>query len=213
MSKTIIEPNLVCITSRAMDNNTYIIFNKKEAVVIDPSFSGNEVIANIPQDTKVVAVLLTHAHFDHCFDTATIVKKWNCPVYLHEGDKLTYSKYRYDNLANLKVEDFSKNIHWFNKKSFLINEFSFEILHTPGHSAGSVVYKYKNWIFVGDTLFYNSYGRTDLGNSNPVDMIKSLNQLWKELYEENLILPGHGKWGTFKQIKRDNFIVQELIKK
>ncbi|MCQ2956689.1 MAG: MBL fold metallo-hydrolase [Mycoplasmoidaceae bacterium] len=58
-----------------MDNNTYIIFNGKEAIVIDPSFSGNEVIAAIPQDTKVVAVLLTHAHFDHCFDTAAIIDK------------------------------------------------------------------------------------------------------------------------------------------
>ncbi|MCQ2956688.1 MAG: MBL fold metallo-hydrolase [Mycoplasmoidaceae bacterium] len=42
-------------------------------------------------------------------------------------------------------------------------------------------------------MFYNSYGRTDLGNSNPIDMVKSLNRLWKELKEENLILPGHNK--------------------
>lgn len=212
MSKTIIEPNLVVLDSPAMDNNTYIIFNSKEAVVIDPSFNGDDVIRLINDDVKVVATLLTHAHFDHCFDTAKIVNKWHCPVYIHEGDKSTYTTYRYDELANMKVVDFWKNIRWFNK-SFSVGSFEFNVLHTPGHTSGSVVYIYKNWVFVGDTLFYNSYGRTDLGNSNPVDMKKSLKLLWNNLHEENLILPGHNRWGLFKDVQKDNYMVKELIKK
>ncbi|MCQ3915258.1 MAG: MBL fold metallo-hydrolase [Mycoplasmoidaceae bacterium] len=58
-----------------MDNNSYIIFNKNEAIVIDPSFSGKEIIDSIPKGTKLVAILLTHAHFDHCYDVATILSK------------------------------------------------------------------------------------------------------------------------------------------
>ena len=212
MNKTVIEPNLVVINSYSMDNNTYIIFNQKEAVVIDPSFNGDDAIKQIHSDVKVVAVLLTHAHFDHCYDTAKIVEKWHCPVYIHEGDKTTYSTYRYDELANMKVKDFSKNIKWFNK-SFSVGSFEFKVLHTPGHTPGSVVYIYKNWFFVGDTLFYNSYGRTDLGNSNPIDMIKSLKLLWSQLSENNLVLTGHNRWGLFKEIQRDNYMVQELLKK
>ncbi|MBQ0045809.1 MAG: MBL fold metallo-hydrolase [Mycoplasma sp.] len=213
MSKSLIEPNLVVISSRYMDNNSYIIFNKKEAIVIDPSFSGNEIIDNINNDIKVVGVLLTHAHFDHCLDTAMIVDKWHCPVYVHEGDKDTYFKYRYDELADMKVKDFAKSIKWFNTKKLSIGSFELNVMHTPGHSAGSVVYQYNNWFFVGDTLFYNSYGRTDLGNSSPIDMIKSLNRLWKELKDNNLILPGHNKWGLFKEVKQANWMVQDIIKK
>ncbi len=213
MNKTIIEPNLVVINSSYMDNNSYIIFNQKEAIVIDPSFSGDDIIKSIPNDIKVIAILLTHAHFDHCFDTGKLVEKYKCPVYIHEGDKLTYTKYRYEDLADLRMKDFSKYIHWFNKSEIVLGNFDIKTIHTPGHSAGSVVYKYKNWIFVGDTLFYNSYGRTDLGNSNPMDMVKSLNLLWKQLHEENLILPGHSKWATFKEVQANNYMVKQLIKK
>lgn len=213
MSKSIIEPNLVAITSPAMDNNSYLIFNGNEAIIVDPSFSGDEIIKTINKDTKPIAILLTHAHFDHCFDVGKILKQWNIPVYLHVDEKSTYKDYRYDDLANMKVLDFSKNIHWFNTKVLNIGSFKIDVLHTPGHSSGSVIYKYKNWVFVGDTLFYNSYGRTDLGNSNPIAMIKSLNTLWAKLNEENLILPGHNRWGLFKDIKHTNLLVKEIIKK
>ncbi|XQP55402.1 MAG: MBL fold metallo-hydrolase [Mycoplasmoidaceae bacterium] len=212
MSKTIIAPNLTVITSQYMDNNSYIIFNKNEAIVIDPSFSGQEITEAIPKGINVVAILLTHAHFDHCFDVATILNKWNCAVYIHEADKDTYSKYRYDELVNMRVKDFSKNIKWFNESKLNIGGFKIDVLHTPGHSAGSVTYKYNGWIFVGDTLFYNSYGRTDLGNSNPLDLTKSLASLWNKLKDNDLILPGHNRWGTFKDVKRDNYMAQDLIK-
>lgn len=213
MSRTEIGQDLVVISSHYMDNNSYLIFNKKEAIVIDPSFSGQEIIDNIPNDTKVVGILLTHAHFDHCYDTQLLVNKYACPVYIHEADKNTYYKYRYDDLTDMKVKDFAKAIKWFNHNQLKIGSFEIEVLPTPGHSAGSVVYKYNNYIFVGDTLFYNSYGRTDLGNSNPIDMYKSLNLLWKELKDNNLILPGHNKWGTFKEVKQVNWMVKEIIKK
>lgn len=213
MIKTVIDPNLLCLTSQYMDNNTFLIFNQKEVVVIDPSFNGDDIIAHIPKDSKVVAILLTHAHFDHCFDTARVLSKWNVPVYLHEADKDTYLRYRYDDLASMQVKDFSKNIKWFNGKVLNIGNFKFNVIHTPGHTKGSVTYKYHDWIFVGDTLFYNSYGRTDLANSNPLEMIKSLNLLWKEFKDNDLILPGHSKWARFNEIKKNNYMVQEIIKK
>lgn len=213
MSKTVIDNNLIAITSRYMDNNSYIIFNEKEAIVIDPSFSGQEIIDSIPKGYTLVGILLTHAHFDHCFDTATLLSKWNCPVYIHEGDKETYNRYRYDDLADMRVVDFSKNIKYFNTKILNVGSFKFEVLHTPGHSAGSVTYKYNNYYFVGDTLFYNSYGRTDLGNSSPVALVKSLNLLWKQLKDNDFILTGHNKWANFKEIKEHNWMVSELIKK
>ena len=193
MSLTKISSDLIVISSPYMDNNSYIIINNNQALVIDPSFSGTEILDNIPNDTKVVGILLTHAHFDHCFDTKMIVDKYHCPVYLHEADKDTYFKYRYDDLADMKVKDFAKSIKYFNGNTLKINGFNLSVLLTPGHTAGSCVYIYKDYVFVGDTLFFNSYGRTDLGNSNPLDMIKSLNRLWKELNDNHLILPGHNK--------------------
>lgn len=213
MSKSNLQPNLVVVSSRYMDNNSYLIFNQKEVIVIDPSFSGDEIISSIPKDCKVVAILLTHAHFDHCYDVAKILKKWDCPVYIHEGDKLTYQSYRYDDLTDMHVQDFSKNIKYFSQKELKINSFKINVIHTPGHSSGSVTYMYDDYAFVGDTLFYNSYGRTDLGNSNPIEMVKSINRLWKELKDDVLVLPGHNKWASFKEIKQNNWMAKELIKK
>lgn len=213
MSRVNIGKDLVVVTSRYMDNNSYLVFNKNEVIIIDPSFSGQEIIDNIPHDTKLVGILLTHAHFDHCYDTKQILDKWNCPVYVHEADKDTYFKYRYDDLTDMKVKDFAKNIKWFNSKQLKIGSFTIDVLHTPGHSKGSVIYRYKDYVFVGDTLFYNSYGRTDLGNSNPIEMIRSLDMLWNKLKDSDLILPGHNKWGLFKEIKQVNLMAKELIKK
>ena len=212
MSKTIIDKNLVVISSHYMDNNTYILFNENEAIVIDPSFSGQDVVNCIPKNTKVIGILLTHAHFDHCFETATILNKWNVPVYIHEADKDTYFKYRYDDLTNMQTIDFSKNINWFNKNKLEIGSFVIDVIHTPGHSGGSVTYIYKNYVFVGDTLFYNSYGRTDLGNSSPIEIVKSLNKLWKKIKPDQLVLPGHSKWGTFKDVQEHNWMVKQIIK-
>lgn len=110
MSKANIDQNLIVISSDYMNNNSFIIFNKNEAIVIDPSFNGKEILSTIPKDCSIVAILLTHAHFDHCFSVATILEKFNCSVYIHELEKDTYHKYRYDELANLKVIDFSNNI-------------------------------------------------------------------------------------------------------
>lgn len=213
MSKTIIKPNLIVITSQYMDNNSYIILKDKKAIIIDPSFSGKEIIESIPNDCKVIGILLTHAHFDHCFDVATILNKWDCPVYIYKKDKDTYLKYRYDELVNMNVKDFSSNIEWFDTKEIKIGAFDIEALHTPGHSAGSVTYIYNDLVFTGDTLFYNSYGRTDLGNSSANDIKKSLSLLWTNLKDNNMILPGHSKWGLFKDVKENNHFVKELIGK
>ena len=190
------------------------LLDSKNAIVIDPSCNNTEIKdCLIKNDLFLKGVLLTHAHFDHCFDTARVLSKWNVPVYLHEADKDTYLRYRYDDLASMQVKDFSKNIKWFNGKVLNIGNFKFNVIHTPGHTKGSVTYKYHDWIFVGDTLFYNSYGRTDLANSNPLEMIKSLNLLWKEFKDNDLILPGHNKWARFNEIKKNNYMVQEIIKK
>ena len=111
MNKTQIAPDLITIYSNYMDNNSYAVFKDNKVVVIDPSFSGKEIINSIPKNAEVVGILLTHAHFDHCFDTKLILNKWpKAKVYIHEGDKLTYTTYRYDDLVNMKLDDFSDSI-------------------------------------------------------------------------------------------------------
>ena len=93
MSISKIGSDLEVIISDMMANNTYLLYNKNEVVVIDPSFAGQELIKHLGKDKKVVAILLTHAHFDHTFDTYLVAKTYDCPVYMLDREKETYQMY------------------------------------------------------------------------------------------------------------------------
>ena len=181
MNKTVIEPNLVVINSYSMDNNTYIIFNQKEAVVIDPSFNGDDVIKQIHSDVKVVAVLLTHAHFDHSFETSKLLEKYDCNVYMLSSEKETYKLYDCSDWFEREVPDFSSKLKFISAGKQKIGDFDLEILHTPGHTSGGMTIIFKNYVFVGDTLFFDSYGRTDLYNSSQQQMKQSIKLLFKTI--------------------------------
>lgn len=211
MSVNKIANDLICIKSWQMDNNSYLLIKDKKVVIIDPSFSGQEIKQSIPSDCQVVGILLTHAHFDHCYDAKMLVDTYNCPVYIHKNDKITYEKYHYANLVDMNLAPFDKNIEYFSGRNLKIGNFNFKIMLTPGHTTGSITIFYENYVFVGDTLFFNSYGRTDLINSSEIDMKKSICNLWKVLKDENLILTGHSKYSDFKTIKQVNKMVQMLI--
>lgn len=212
MSISKIATNLEVVISSMMANNTYLLYNKNEVVVIDPSFAGQELIEHLCKDKKVVAVLLTHAHFDHTFDTFLVAKTYDCPVYMLNKEKETYQMYDCSNWFEQEIHKFDKYLNFVPEGELKIGNFKFTLVHTPGHTAGGMTILYDNYAFVGDTLFYDSYGRTDLYNSSQKQMKESLKKLYKLLQDKNIVLPGHGNWGPFKQIKDTNSIVLQLIK-
>lgn len=206
-----ISSDLSYINTPEMDNNTFLLFKGKKVIVVDPSFAGDSIINALDNSYKVVGILLTHAHFDHCYDVNKILKVWDCPVYLHKEDKLTYERYHYADLVDSELMKFDKNLHYFSGKELKVDDFNFKISLTPGHTRGSVCYRYDNYVFVGDTLFFNSYGRTDLVGGNGYEMIRSLKYLWTNLKDNDYVCCGHSKCGTFKEIKEYNHVVKSTI--
>ena len=151
-----------------------MIKNKNEGLIIDP---GDEVdkILDMIEDTKILAILITHAHFDHIGALNDLLKVIDVPVY-------------YNNVNNE-----IKNVINVKEKKYNIGEFNFEVIFTPGHRNDSVCYYFynDNFMVTGDFLFHLNIGRTDLEYGDYNEMIKSINKIKK--YDDNIdIYPGHG---------------------
>lgn len=211
MSFVKINDDLDVVIGNLMGNNTYLLYKDKNIIIIDPSFAGSEIIEHLDNKYKVKAILLTHAHFDHTFDTAKLVEKYNCDVYMLDKEKETYDLYDCSDWFDREVPDFSKKLKFIKPGKHTIEDFNFEIIHTPGHTAGGMTIKYNNYFFVGDTLFYDSYGRTDLYNSSQQQMKQSIKLLFNTIKNDQDVYPGHGQFGKFKDLKETNYIAKELI--
>lgn len=212
MHITKISHDLVNIKSDLMDNNSYLLVKNKKVIVIDPSFAADEIIKLVTKNNwKMQAIILTHSHFDHTFSCYKLVNLYKCPIFLNKFDSIIYHKYDCSYLLNKSVIKFDKQINFFHNKKIKIEDFILDVIHSPGHTPGSVIYKFKNYIFTGDTLFYDGMGRTDFPCGNEYDMQKSLTNLYKLFKKDYLILPGHGQWADFENLKKNNILVTHFL--
>lgn len=181
-----------------VQENTYILWNeKKEGIIFDPGSESKKIIALVEKrGIKPLAILLTHAHFDHIGAVDDVRERWNIPVYLHENEK----KWLGDPSKNGSTH-FMQNItakpadHLISEEGELkIGDFVFQVLETPGHSPGSVSYyvSAEETVFSGDALFSGSIGRTDLFGGDQRLLLKSIHDKLLNLPEETMVLSGHG---------------------
>jgi glyoxylase-like metal-dependent hydrolase (beta-lactamase superfamily II) len=151
-------------------------------------------------------ILLTHGHFDHIGGVEEVRKATGAEVYIHTADvKMLssdiYSLHRYSAWGEfVPVTDCTAVFGdcWIND-----GDCSFRVIHTPGHSPGSVCYTCGGVMFSGDTVFRGSVGRTDFEGSNPLSMTNSLRKL-SLLEEDYKLLPGHGEASSLSYEKRLN---------
>ena len=177
-----------------LEVNTYIVGleHADSCVVIDPG-AQDILVEEVVGERKVTAVLLTHGHFDHIL----YAKHWidqGAKLYVHHADA---EMIRQPHL-NLAVFVLHQGLR-LPQADVLLNDgdivceagMQLHVLHTPGHTEGSVCYQVDRVLFSGDTLFYKSYGRTDLPGGNDQDMEESIQKLMT-LEDEILVYPGHG---------------------
>ncbi|WP_018758638.1 MBL fold metallo-hydrolase [Paenibacillus terrigena] len=181
-----------------LETNCYLVMNAEthKAIVIDPGMNPGALIRRI-QDLDVEAIVLTHAHFDHMGGVDEVRKLKNCPVYIHdlEADWLTDPKLngslRWSQVtgplstdpAEYALED---------RQSLELIGHTFHVMHTPGHSPGSVSLLHGNDLFAGDVLFRMSVGRTDLPGGRQNDLLDSIHQKLFKLDDAVKVYPGHG---------------------
>lgn len=152
-----------------LDNNTYVLSNNGYCLIVDPS-SSEDIIEEKLKGKELVGILVTHYHFDHIGSLEYFKKKYNVNVY----DFNTIGKQR-------------------------VKNFNFEVISTKGHSKDSVSFYFKDSkdMFVGDFIFYETIGRTDLVGSDEEDMAYSLSFL-RRMDSSIKIYPGHGYTTTLQ---------------
>lgn len=157
--------------------NCYLLISDNEAVLIDPGFLTKEILKEI-EGKKLLYIILTHYHWDHILGAKKLKEKTGAKILIHKEDK-KFLKFEVDQLL-----DGGEEIRF--GKEFL------KIIHTPGHTPGSISILVQNFLFTGDTLFEDGVGRTDLPGGSEKDLQKSLKILEKIIKPKMQILPGHG---------------------
>lgn len=168
--------------------NTYLIKEGNDVLLIDPASKAEKLIGIIGED-RLAGILLTHGHFDHIKAVDGLYEHYHCPIYLHEDDEeLARDKHAGDDfgISSYIVSPIMK----LKEGKMNIGPFTFEVVFTPGHTEGSVIYIFGHMIFSGDTLFRCGVGRTDLRGGDMRKLKDSL-RYFSSLDEEYDIYPGH----------------------
>jgi glyoxylase-like metal-dependent hydrolase (beta-lactamase superfamily II) len=189
--------------------NTYLVTDSKRiGVIIDPGHDVSALLTEIEKDQVIpAAILLTHAHYDHVAGIPDILKKYpEINIYLYKQDKdlLENLDIQTKMLGMPKIPDFKVNNIFDNTENISIGELDFSLLHTPGHSQGSISYLIEDKLFTGDLLFKTSVGRTDFFGGSLTDLMSSIKNEVFSLPENTIVYPGHGPSTTIGYEKEHN---------
>ena len=181
----------------SMGTNCYLIINEetKELIIIDPATCPDYVVSHVNSNGYIPrAIFLTHAHFDHVMGIDGWVKEFGIPVYLHEEEKKVLedpelnlsgvfgASYSYSDVKCLK-----------DGQELEVSGFIFKVIHTPGHTCGGCCYycAEEGVLISGDTLFYQSVGRSDFPTGSMGTLVRSIKEKLFCLPEDVMVYPGH----------------------
>lgn len=186
------------IESKLLGSNVFVV-GDDEVVLIDAG-AETQLVKNVVGGRKVLAVLLTHGHYDHCYYANEYAKEFNCKIYSNEKivPYLKNPDYNYSN-GHLAVDDFSNFVFVNGDGQIDFGKVKVQYFTLGGHSLSDVAYKIGDEIFVGDVLIGRNIGRLDLYGGNKFDMVTSLKTLQK--LDFKILHSGHGE-----DSKKENLI-------
>ena len=193
-----------------INTNSYLLIDEesKDAIIIDLGGDSQVIEDEITNHkAKLKYILNTHGHFDHVLGEKNAQDKLGVDIYIHEADKamvenlpLQLEKFGFINNAEAP-----KNIKTFTEQDvFKIGNKEIKVIHTPGHTPGSVCFLIENNLFSGDTLFYTSVGRTDFEGGSFTQITHSIKEKLFKLDDSITVYPGHDSKTTIGYEKKYN---------
>ena len=193
-----------------VQTNCYIAINPgiKEAVVVDPGGEADRIRSEVQRlGVKAQAILLTHGHFDHVMGVADLVSSAGGRVCIFEGESGLLGD------AGLNVSELTgkpvslrADVRLRDGQVYETADMKFRVIHTPGHTTGSCCYymEPEKVLFCGDTLFFESIGRSDLPTGNGRQLVDSLKQKVLTLPDDVKAYTGHGPATDIGYEKKNN---------
>lgn len=188
---------IITVPTGALEENAYIVYeaDRPDALLIDPGDNAPDILGELrAHDLTPVLILLTHGHWDHIGAITAIQDQYGTPIAMHRNDHGMLE-------GNVPPMDMDKYLS--GAEVLQIGGFDIQVIHTPGHSAGSVCYLIDGVLFSGDTLFQGTIGRTDFPDSSPQAMKHSL-EILKQLPGVTKVYPGHGPSTTISMERKIN---------
>ena len=203
------------------DKNGFVVGceQTREAILIDPGDEADQLLAVVrDHGLDVRYVLLTHAHVDHITGVALVTQTFEAPVYLHRDDLPLYERAVEQGLMfGFRVQKPPPIDDVYTDKTIVFGQYEVDVHHTPGHSPGGVCLQIGDrrqpgtHLFVGDTLFAGSIGRTDLPGADYETLMRSITDVLFRLGDEAIVHPGHGPDTTIGRERETNPFVSEYL--
>lgn len=190
--------------------NCYFVYNDEHVIIVDPSGDPGVIFEEIEHlGVNVAGVLLTHAHWDHIIALEAVLDRYDVKVYGGQEEN-NWLEDPIKNLSNrgkdmghdeIALDVVPEVLH---EREETVGSITFDVIKTPGHSPGSLSFKFKDFVISGDALFKDGIGRTDLPGSNYEELMYSIKEKLFALDDNMVVYPGHGESTTIGYEKENN---------
>jgi hydroxyacylglutathione hydrolase len=191
-----------------LQTNTYIFFNavSRECFIIDPGAEGEKIKALIAREKLLPrAVVLTHGHADHVGAVTALTDHFHIPLWVHEAEAGFMRGPLNREIADLFAVDLPPAADRLLAagETLALDGLELQVIHSPGHTPGSILLYGDGLLFTGDTLFKGDAGRTDLPGGDEDELCRSLEK-FKSFPPRTVILPGHGPSSVLEHELKNN---------
>jgi hydroxyacylglutathione hydrolase len=192
-----------------LETNCYLVYCPEtlECAVVDPGAEAGNITHQIAEmELKPRLILNTHGHVDHIGANRDIKDKYDIPLFIHSADSpMLESVLQSEMGIFLGAKDSPPADHFLDDgEEIKIGKSHLKVIHTPGHSPGSVSFLADGFLLSGDTLFFGGVGRTDLPGGSWQELVSSIKNKILTMPEDMIVLPGHGPHTTVGEEKRSN---------
>jgi glyoxylase-like metal-dependent hydrolase (beta-lactamase superfamily II) len=200
-----------------LQTNCYILQSQKKSIIIDPGDEPERILRFVKDlGTTPTLIIATHSHFDHVLGVNKIREELHFPFVIHREDVgiLESMQTRVQQFMGFSVPPPPKVDRFVKEgESISIGEEALKVIHTPGHSPGSISLVGQGFVMTGDALFNQSIGRTDTPGGDLDTLLRSITERLFALPDDTIVYPGHGPETSIGDEKLANPFVGQMARR